>query len=89
MPQRYDHAGTAYPGDHRVNLDCTDCHGGNNAVVTWSNPTYQPECAGSRPALQARGTPRPIRRAERRLRRIGMHSVQVAAGRPGSGREST
>ena len=46
LPQRYDHAGTAYPGDHRVNLDCTDCHGGNNAVVTWSDPTYQPECAG-------------------------------------------
>ena len=42
----YDHAGTAYPGDHRQSLDCDDCHGGNSAIVTWSAPAYQPDCAG-------------------------------------------
>jgi hypothetical protein len=45
-PASYDHAGTAYPGDHRVSLDCIDCHGGNSDMVTWSSPTYQPDCAG-------------------------------------------
>lgn len=42
---RYMHTGN-YPGDHRVSLDCTDCHGGNSATVTWSAPAYQPDCAG-------------------------------------------
>jgi hypothetical protein len=45
-PASYDHAGTAYPGDHGVSLDCIDCHGGNSDMVTWSSPTYQPDCAG-------------------------------------------
>ncbi len=41
----YGHAGTAYPGDHRQTLDCTDCHGGNSQAVTWPAPSYQPDCA--------------------------------------------
>ncbi|MBW2294018.1 MAG: cytochrome c3 family protein [Deltaproteobacteria bacterium] len=42
----FDHAGAAYPGDHRANLGCKKCHGGNSATVTWSAPSYQPDCAG-------------------------------------------
>jgi hypothetical protein len=42
----FDHGGVAYPGDHRVSLDCTDCHGGNSSMVTWSSPAYLPDCAG-------------------------------------------
>jgi hypothetical protein len=46
LPARFDHTGTGYPGDHRVGLDCRDCHGGNSALVTWTSPAYQPDCAG-------------------------------------------
>jgi hypothetical protein len=46
LPADYDHVGSNYPGDHRQNLDCDDCHGGNSAIVTWSAPAYQPDCAG-------------------------------------------
>jgi hypothetical protein len=46
MPADFDHAGTTYPGDHRANLQCTDCHGGNSATVTWPSPAYKPSCAG-------------------------------------------
>lgn len=46
LPADFDHAGVSYPGDHRVNLDCVDCHGGNNQIVTWRAPAYQPDCAG-------------------------------------------
>lgn len=42
---RYTHTG-AYPGDHRRNLACTDCHTGNSEVVTYASPAYQPDCAG-------------------------------------------
>jgi hypothetical protein len=45
-PADFDHAGSAYPGDHRQSLACTDCHGGNSQQVTWSAPAYQPDCAG-------------------------------------------
>jgi hypothetical protein len=45
-PASFDHVGTAYPGDHRRALACTDCHGGNSATVTWTAPAYQPTCAG-------------------------------------------
>lgn len=42
----YDHTGGNYPGDHRGNPDCTECHGGNSPAVTWSAPGYIPDCAG-------------------------------------------
>lgn len=41
----YGHQGTNYPGDHRRNLACTRCHGGNSDPVTWDSPQYQPDCA--------------------------------------------
>ena len=44
LPSFYTHTG-AYPGDHRQNLDCTDCHTSNNEVIPWQFP-YQPDCAG-------------------------------------------
>ena len=45
IPASYAHMG-AYPGDHRRNLACTDCHGGNSPAVTWSMPAFQPDCGG-------------------------------------------
>jgi hypothetical protein len=42
----FDHAGVAYPGDHRSSVECDDCHGANSATVTWSAPSYMPDCAG-------------------------------------------
>ena len=42
----FSHQSMGYPGDHRQNLACVDCHGGNSEVVTWSSPAYQPDCAG-------------------------------------------
>jgi hypothetical protein len=46
LPLVFSHSSGAYPGDHRANPLCTDCHGGNSQVVTWSAPAYQPDCAG-------------------------------------------
>jgi hypothetical protein len=40
----YAHTGF-YPGDHRRALDCTECHGANNDMVTWTSPSFQPDCA--------------------------------------------
>jgi hypothetical protein len=45
-PATFVHGSPAYPGDHAGNLLCTDCHQGNSALVTWSSPAYQPDCAG-------------------------------------------
>jgi hypothetical protein len=45
LPLVFRHTSGAYPGDHRVNPLCTDCHGGNSQTVTWQAPTYQPDCA--------------------------------------------
>ena len=42
----YTHSGGNYPGDHRGNPDCTECHGGNSPAVTWTAPAYLPDCAG-------------------------------------------
>jgi hypothetical protein len=41
----YSHVGGGYPGDHRKSFSCKKCHGGNNSIVTWRNPEYQPDCA--------------------------------------------
>ena len=46
LPSIFRHSSPDYPGDHRVRLACTDCHGGNSEQVTWSSPAYQPDCAG-------------------------------------------
>jgi len=46
LPLLFSHTSGVYPGDHRVSPLCTDCHGSNSEVVTWSAPSYQPDCAG-------------------------------------------
>ena len=46
LPAGFEHQSPAFPGEHRRNLDCTDCHVGNTPVVAWSNSAYQPDCAG-------------------------------------------
>ena len=45
-PDTFRHTSGGYPGDHRGNLACTECHRGNSQAVTWSAPQYQPDCAG-------------------------------------------
>jgi len=45
-PAPYTHTTPNYPGDHRANLQCRDCHSANNQVITWQFPAYQPDCAG-------------------------------------------
>lgn len=44
--QEYMHGSPAYPGDHRRDLDCRECHTSNSAVMSWPAPSYQPDCAG-------------------------------------------
>lgn len=44
-PSSFRHSSPGYPGDHGRNLDCTDCHTMNNAIVVWPNPEFQPDCA--------------------------------------------
>jgi hypothetical protein len=44
-PSIFVHSSADYPGDHRRNLACTDCHGGNSDTVTWPFAQYQPDCA--------------------------------------------
>jgi len=41
----FTHSSPGYPGDHRKNLDCTDCHLNNSETNTWLFPAYQPDCA--------------------------------------------
>jgi hypothetical protein len=46
IPDLFMHSSPGYPGDHRRQLACTDCHGGNSEPVTWSFAAFQPDCAG-------------------------------------------
>ncbi|MCW8844355.1 MAG: cytochrome c3 family protein, partial [Gammaproteobacteria bacterium] len=46
VPHIFQHMSANYPGEHRRALTCTDCHGGNSELVTWSAPAYAPFCAG-------------------------------------------
>jgi len=46
LPSTFRHTSPSYPGDHSRNLVCQDCHLSNTAVVTWSFPSYAPDCAG-------------------------------------------
>ncbi len=43
---RFTHTGGNYPGDHRSQVGCLDCHRGNSQNPTWRNSAYQPDCAG-------------------------------------------
>lgn len=41
----YTHQSAAYPGNHRSQLACDDCHIGNVETNVWRQPAYQPDCA--------------------------------------------
>jgi hypothetical protein len=43
---KYNHLSGNYPGDHRANPGCTDCHASNSQTATWSFASYKPDCAG-------------------------------------------
>ncbi len=45
-PDIFTHSSPNYPGDHRRNLNCRDCHRNNAEAVTWNFPSYMPNCAG-------------------------------------------
>lgn len=44
-PIVFVHQSATYPGDHRVNLQCTDCHTSNAENVPWPFPAFAPDCA--------------------------------------------
>jgi hypothetical protein len=46
LPATFAHQSPAFPGEHRRNLACGDCHVGNSAAVAWTNAAFQPDCAG-------------------------------------------
>jgi hypothetical protein len=46
LPSTFLHLSAGYPGDHRRQLECVDCHGANAEPVTWPFAAYQPDCAG-------------------------------------------
>lgn len=46
-PLTFRHTSPNYPGDHRQNLDCTDCHRANTEMATYKDdPSLAPDCAG-------------------------------------------
>ena len=45
LPDIFVHSSPSYPGDHRGNLECTECHTSNTDTIPWPNPAYQPDCA--------------------------------------------
>ena len=45
-PLTFRHNSAVYPGDHRANPTCVQCHKSNAEVVVWDTPTYEPDCAG-------------------------------------------
>jgi hypothetical protein len=46
LPDTFRHMSGNYPGDHRDNLDCTQCHMANSEPVQWPFSSLQPDCAG-------------------------------------------
>ena len=46
LPSTFRHTSPNYPGDHRRNLACTECHRANTETVQWPSPSLQPDCAG-------------------------------------------
>ena len=46
LPASFTHQSPSFPGEHRQNLDCIDCHVGNSSTVAWEFAAYQPDCAG-------------------------------------------
>lgn len=45
-PLIFVHSSPEYPGDHRRNLQCTDCHTTNTDMASWPAIAYRPDCAG-------------------------------------------
>lgn len=45
QPDTFRHTSANYPGDHRRNLDCSECHLANSETVQWPSPGLQPDCA--------------------------------------------
>jgi hypothetical protein len=46
-PDVFRHMSVNYPGDHARDLDCTECHPGNNDPVVYTDdPSLAPDCAG-------------------------------------------
>jgi len=45
IPDIFRHMSANYPGDHRNNLACTQCHMANSDPVQWPFSSLQPECA--------------------------------------------
>jgi hypothetical protein len=43
-PDTFRHVSPNYPGDHRRDLACTDCHQANSEAVQWPFPALQPDC---------------------------------------------
>jgi hypothetical protein len=43
---RFTHTSGGYPGEHRRQLDCADCHRNNRQDRPWRNASYAPDCAG-------------------------------------------
>lgn len=46
QPDFFAHTSPLYPGDHAGGLACTECHLSNSDAVTYTSPSYQPDCAG-------------------------------------------
>ena len=44
-PVTYRHTSPRYPGEHRVELTCAQCHTTNTDRVPWSSPALAPACA--------------------------------------------
>jgi hypothetical protein len=42
----FRHSSGNYPGDHRGNPTCNQCHTSNAETIPWPAPSYQPDCAG-------------------------------------------
>ncbi len=45
-PLSFRHTSANYPGDHRGNLACTQCHSTNTDQAVWRTPAYANSCAG-------------------------------------------
>ena len=46
IPDNFQHDSPSYPGDHARDLACSQCHQGNSQAAAWTQPSYQPDCAG-------------------------------------------
>jgi len=44
-PVLYRHTSPRYPGEHRVELTCNQCHKSNTDQIPWTSPANAPACA--------------------------------------------